>query len=276
MVLQTTFFALKEDLKSIITFKNLNSLEAIATYDPETQKIRLKDFCKDKEVVMKLFYLMTKFDDFYHDFYHNTVTDHPIKAPNFNPILGNSGLEQLNPLINNALFGDVLLQAVVLVRNFAEEEKFKIIRRLLFFCSQQIELLKQCPAKQRKQILDKQIVVECPKNKMLGMFDKELAESESMTTKNKYSLREGFIKVVQKIEVTYSDQKGFEAQKLLGDSLLELLTATYKSESMQEEEMKVSAGNNVSLSGDAEIRKKEILAKQKLVREQFMKKQKNL
>ena len=268
MIRQTGFSALKEDLKTILTFKTLNSLETVATYDAETQKIRLKDSCKGKEVMMKLFYLQARFDDYY----INTVTENPIKAENFDPILGNTNLEQLNPLINNQLFGDVLLQAVALARNVAEEEKFKTPRRLLYFFAHQIDQLKRCPTKQRKQIFDKEIVVELPKFPTFeAMFDEERAENESMTMKTKFSLREDFIKAVQSIEVVYSDQKGPEAQKLLGGTLSELLAATYK-ESMQEEEEKIST-NTVALSDDAETRKKEILAKQKALREQFMKKQ---
>lgn len=248
-----------QKLKFLINFESLDGcLKEIASFDQSTNKIRLKEAFKNKEMTPDLFFSNLEF----HELLTNKSNEFSLKASN------SKELELLNPFTQKMEFVKILPHAALFAKNFIEfgnESQAKQLRWLLPFFDRQLENLRNTPKILKKQILETKIWGEYIRKHELP-FGGDVFGIYTCKPKNDLGV---LLAYVEKIE---SGNEGSNQKGSLSAKFAEILKATYDEEeeekTNQVEEEKAS--NDAALPGKGNNMKEMILAKQRALREKML------
>ena len=263
---QESFRSIKNSLESLIELKDDAIFQEITELDPKTNKLKPKETFRNKELDSGIFYLNAQLDN---AFKAKLIEDSGINTGDSDSRTETFETENYNPLVKKRYIKDALLWAIICTYQCSKRNG-KNIHLVVPLIASQIKSLDVLPMKEIKKILEKKIVgpdfvdVNKPSDKL---------DWEALTTthEREYSLKDD-LKIG--LEILKKNDRGQTATTIISMTLSyeKILKRVYHThEELKLEEEKIE--HQIPVANTETVRDR-LLAKQKLIREEFFLKQK--
>ena len=227
-----TFDVIENSVKNIIDFKKPMCLNELTFLDKTTNTLGLRSMYKNKQINPNIFYPFSLFDQEFRAF----LESNPIKASDYDPILGSLPLENFNPLLQPIFDLEFFLQSLVLAQNISQICQ-QDIAEFVPFCYWQLYLIEILPQKDKRKLLDHNI--------------------------------ESGLKLKECLKDVIKSLDGIKGEvEALQNRFANLLSTTY-TENNQQLELEASMQTEDSALSEEQKKKNEILERQRKIKEKF-------